>query len=139
MGQDLVEAMPCADGKRRAEPIAFGLYSTNGEGGALSSGLQALTAATTLKQSDNGRGFSNSGAAGSVTATLPTPFPGMMLLFVKKTNQTFVIAAAANTTVNGSATYTNSSNETASAFLQLYGISATEWLVVGKVGTWAIA
>lgn len=139
MGQDLVQTIPCADGVRRAEPIAFGLYSVDGAAGTLSAGVQALTAATTLKQSDNGRAFSNSGAAGSVTVTLPTPFAGMMLLFVKKTNQTFVVAAASGTTINGNATYTNSSNETSSAFLRLYGISATEWLVVGTAGTWATA
>ena len=107
---DLVESMPCADGKRRAEPAAFGLYSVNGAGGQLSSGVQPFTASATLLPSDHGRAFGNLGASGSVTLTLPTPWAGARFTFFKNQDKTLVVAAPAGVKINGNDTYTNSTN-----------------------------
>jgi len=136
---DTVHTMPCSDGIRRAEPVAFGQYSVNGAGGQLSAGPQPLTAAATLLPSDNGRAFSNSGAAGSVTATLPTPFAGCEFTFYKLTNQTFIIAAPNGVTICNNATYTNSANEVNTAMLKVVGISATQYRVHVEIGTWGKA
>lgn len=132
---DLVKPIPCADGERRAEPIAFGLYSPDATT-ALSTGLHALAGSVTLRQADQGRAFSNSAAA---TVTLPTPSFGHRFTFVKRHNSAFAVVAAAGTTINGNASYTNSENEVVTAWLELTAITPTQWLVTGTGGTWVTA
>ncbi len=100
-------------------------------------GVTAKTAAYTLTTGEFGKAFSNSGAGGSVTFTLPTPFAGAKAgPFFKPTAQNIVIAAAAGSTINGAASFTNTATEPYAVF-ELYGYSATLWIISNRQGTWA--
>lgn len=132
-----VRMKPCADGKQRPETVAFVSYAPDSNTAPV--GVKAFTAAATLRQADHGCAFSNEGAAGSVTITLPTPFPGARFTFFKLTNQTMVVSAPSGVTICNNATYTNSANEVNTAALVVVGISATAYRVMTEIGTWAKA
>ncbi len=100
----------------------------------------AKTAAYTVLSSDSGTVFTNRGASGSVTFTLPTPTAGFKLQFLKAVNnQNIVITAAAASTMNGltqGQTLTNSTSEYGTVSLEADG---TAWFVVASTGTWAVS
>jgi hypothetical protein len=95
----------------------------------------AKIAAYTITKGEVGGAFSNSGAGGSVTLTLPTPWAGALLwIFKITTGQNVVAAAEAASTIDGAASLTNSTSEV--GMLLLIGTSATTWQTLRK-GTWA--
>lgn len=96
--------------------------------------VTAKTASYTILSSEFGCAFSNSGASGSVTFTLPTPEAGALLFIIKATtNQNVVISG----TVPGGTTITNSTSEHGSIIL--VGLSDSSWAILGQRGTWAIS
>ena len=58
-------------------------------------GVAAKTAAYTVLASENGTTFTNRGAGGSVTLTLPAPFANAHYRFINHAAQAFLIAADA--------------------------------------------
>lgn len=132
-----VRMKPCADGKQRPETVAFTSYAPDANTAPV--GVKAFIAAATLRQADHNCAFSNEGASGSVTITLPTPFAGARFMFFKTAQQTLVVSAPAGVTINGNTTYTNSTNtsgEANQAFITVTGISATAYRITGSLGTW---
>jgi len=89
-----VRMRDCPDGYRRA---------SNGNR-YKGTGVAAKTAAYTVVQADDGKAFSNAGASGSVTITLPDGLPlGWWADFFVSAAQTLVLAA---TSINNAATLT---------------------------------
>lgn len=101
--------------------------------------VTAKTADYTVLSSDAWKAFSNSGASGSVTFTLPDPSTVLGLPFhiFKKTNQTVVLDPSGSATINGAATLSNTASEAGAAWVTAVAISATEYVTTAKLGTWA--
>lgn len=106
-------------------------------------GVSAKTGAYTVVAADVGTYFTNTGAAGSVTFTLPTPAAGLWYQFYVDASQAVVITATGSATIkNGTnaATAANGSVTnagTAGSTICLIAISATQWVTVDTpVGTW---
>lgn len=122
--------MDGADGN--AYPSNAALFGINPVSG---SAVTSKTASYTITAPEIGNAFKN-GAA--ITLTLPAPFAGAALWIFKTHDSTLTVAAAANTTINGAASFANStSGDTGKAMLGLIGISTTEWITTVKLGTWA--
>lgn len=135
-----IPVMDCGDGRVRAQ-----------------TGVQrapvAKTAAYTVLHSDAGTTFTNSGASGAVTFTLPLSdltvnpprrITGMRFRFVKYANQNLTLAVGTGAKINnGTATTGVYANTTSSAsswpLTDVEAISETEWAVFPGVGTWANA
>lgn len=124
--------MDCGDGIRRAD---------NGSAGIIA----AKTAAYTVTPGDANKIFTNRGAAGSVTFTLPAPKAGMRFTFIKAVaGQNLVVTTdVAATKLHGAAgatqgvTLTNSTaTEFGSVTLWCDGIA---WYTVASLGTWAVS
>lgn len=118
----------CADGSRRADNGCF--LQLNG-----SSVTTSKSASYTLKATEVGKSFSN-GAA--ITLTLPIPKGGEWYLINKMHNSTLTVAAGSGCTINAAASLANSTaGDVGKACLLVVAISATEWITVSMVGTWA--
>lgn len=128
-----VPMMPCADGQARARrDVAFGINPVS------NSPVTAKTAAYTITGQEYNCAFSNEGASGSVTFTLPTCFAGAVVgPILKEANQTIVLDGAGSDTIDGGATLQNTASEAARANVTLYGISATAWRSM-RTGTWNV-
>lgn len=128
-----VPMMPCADGQSRARrDVAFGLNPVSNEA------VTAKTAAYAITGQEYGCAFSNSGAGGSVTFTLPTCFAGAVVgPIFKMANQTIVLDGKDSDTIDGGATLQNTNSEANRACVVLYGISATAWMSM-RTGTWNV-
>lgn len=109
--------------------------------------VRAFTASyQILDCGDPGDIFTNAGATGSVTFTLPTAKNGRVIRFLKLAQQTFVIKAAANAAgataakINGGAangTYTNSAAENLK-FVEVFS-DGVDWFLAATNGTWVTA
>lgn len=86
-----VRIMDCGDGYRRAD------------NGCAGRGPFAKTAAYTVLATDAGKIFTNTGAAGAVTFTLPTVKAGMRFNFAVVAAQTLTLLATGGAKINGSA------------------------------------
>ena len=87
---------------------------------------------------ESGKIFTNTGASGSITFTLPTAAKGLVYSFAKVVAQDIVIDAAdgdyiADSTVSG--TISNVADGETWGYLTLLAVSASMWLVFGN-GTW---
>jgi hypothetical protein len=125
--------MGCGDTFVRADNAAkFGLNTISSAGGT---GITSKAASYTILAAEYGKAFSN-GAA--ITLTLPVPKVGMRIFIFKAHNSTLTVAASAGTTINGAASFANSTaGDVDIAFLELTGISDTKWVLTGREGTWA--
>lgn len=134
---EIVRLMDCGDAKRRADNGAF--FGLNHITSAAGTGVSAKTAAYTLTEAESGKAFSNSGASGSVTFTLPaSPKAGMWYFFEKIANQNLVVAPGAGATIENGSSLTNSTSGDANkATLTVVATSTTTWKVQGYRGTWA--
>lgn len=134
---EIVRMMDCGDASRRADNGAF--FGLNTISSAAGTGVTAKTAAYTLTAAETGKAFSNSGAGGSVTFTLPaSPKPGMWFFFEKVANQNVVVAAGAGATIENAASLTNSTaGDAAKGTLTVVATSTTTWKVAAYRGTWA--
>lgn len=133
-----VPVLDCGDGQRRPEtghPVAV-----------------AKTAAYTIpRDTPNGTIFTNTGATGSVTFTLPVTgnnpgdrITGKFFIFCKVANQNLVINPGTGAQINGNTASTGVfQNVTSSAntipMCTVTAISETSWAVNAGVGTWANA
>lgn len=133
-----VPVINCGDGRRRPEtghPVAV-----------------AKTAAYTIpRNTENGTIFTNEGASGSVTFTLPVTgskpgekIAGKFFVFCKVANQNLVINPGSGAQINGNTASTGVfQNVTSSAATipacTVTAISETSWVVNAGVGTWANA
>jgi hypothetical protein len=121
--------MDCGDSIRRAE---------NGSHGK---GPIAKTASYAIKATQTGTIFTNSGATGAVTFSLPTAKGGMRFTFIKVAAQNLLIKAAAGNKINGSTAgkvYQNVTGADAGTGTVTIFSDGTDWYVLGSVGTWAV-
>lgn len=138
MAMPYVGVEHCGDGHDRAKGGAFFPLNTSTD-----TVVTAKTASYTVLAKDAFKAFSNSGASGSVTFTLPTPSAstalGVPFWFFKLTAQNVVIAVPAGVTLDGASTLTNSAAEAGAACLCVVAISATAYMATVVKGTWASA
>ena len=126
-----VPMMSCKDGQARAKnDVAFGINPVSNEA------VTAKTADYTITSREYGCAFSNLGAGGPVTFTLPTCFAGAKVgPIFKPTAQNIVLDGAGSDTINGAATLSNTATEP-NAMVTLYGISSSAW-IAEFMGTFA--
>lgn len=101
--------------------------------------ITAKTASYTITATDLalGNAFSNAGASGAITLTLPAPKVGARLWVLKQAQQNLTLAPPSGVDVDGYTSYwRNTAAENNKATL-LIGISATKWVAVLSTGTWA--
>jgi hypothetical protein len=131
MDQPQLGLMDCGDGYRRADNGSFG------------KGPVAKTAAYTVKALETGTIFTNAGATGSITFTLPTPAAGMRFTFVKAdvAAHFIVLQAPSGVSIGGRTSGQVYKNVTTADFgvCTLLGISSTEYAIVSEKGTWVNA
>jgi hypothetical protein len=101
----------------------------------------AKTAGYTILADQRGAIFSNLGATGALTLTLPTAAKGLNFCFYTGAAQTLYIDPAGTNQISH---LTNAggdriSNATAGDSVCLVGISTSAWIPLGEVGTWADA
>lgn len=84
--------------------------------------------------------FSNSGAAGAVTFTLPRPVAGRIFTFVKSTvGQNLILQATNGAKINNGTANQKYQNTTSEAGVCTIFADGTNWFVLGEKGTWANA
>lgn len=105
--------------------------------------VEAKTASYPIVAGDNAKVFTNEGAAGSVTFTLPAAAAGYELTFVVQAAQSFVVTANTGDTIRiGGSVSTSAGTATSSSIgsvLKIVSINATEWVAVSYTGSWALA
>lgn len=86
--------------------------------------------------------FTNKGAGGSITLSLPTAAAGLEYTFVIMETQTLVIDAAAGDTIqiagSTSAASGNISAATQGHTVTIVAMDATEWIAHSVIGTWTV-
>jgi len=96
----------------------------------------------TILDTDSGTMFTNNGAAGTVTLTLPTAAAGLTYVFVVKETQTLDIVRAGSDVIydnNGTTTSTHVSSNAAGRVIRLTAIAAGIWVTESIVGSWTYA
>jgi hypothetical protein len=91
---------------------------------------------------DTSNTFTNTGAAGTVNFTLPTPIIGLEYTFYIDVPLTLTVTAASSTTIRlaGSVSVSagNVTSNTVGNTITVRAISATQWVVVAHEGTWTV-
>jgi len=98
----------------------------------IASGPRVITA------DESGKIFTNTGASGSITFTLPTAAKGLMYSFAKVVAQDMIIDAADGDYIadsSASGTISNTRDSEVWGFITLLAVSSSMWLVYGN-GTW---
>jgi hypothetical protein len=117
--------MQCGDGFERADNSSLGR-------------TRAKTANYTILQNEDRHAYTNAGAAGAVTFTLPAPKDGDLLHFIKVVPaQNLLIQATNGAKINNGTAdkiYQNVTSETGTCTLTSDG---TNWFVLCQFGTWA--
>lgn len=100
--------------------------------------ITAKTASYTITATDLalGNAFSNAGASGAITLTLPAPKAGARLWVLKQAQQNLTLSAASGTTIDGASSWANTAAQN-NKWTLLIGMSSTLWTVVASSGTWA--
>jgi hypothetical protein len=123
-----VPVMPCGDGLYRAENHNLGL-------------VEDKTASYTIKENDPlGAIWSNRGASGAVTFTLPEPKAGRRETFFKVAAQNLLVQATNGAKINGGTAdkiYQNVTGADAGIGTCTIVADGTDWFVLGEKGTWA--
>jgi hypothetical protein len=87
--------------------------------------------------------YTNSGAGGSITATLAAAEAGLEYIFYVQSANNIVVTAAAGDTIRIAGGVSSSggtaTNGTVGGVLQLVAINATEWVAIATQGTWTLA
>jgi hypothetical protein len=129
---EIIKAHDGGDGRRWAANDNFGQ-------------VQVKTSAYTIKSYESaGKAFSNRGATGSVTFTLPAPKAGAWFRFIRATPaQNIVITRSGSANIRGGATPFTGTSATASTASQ-YAVTdvisdGTDWYLYGSVGTWTLS
>lgn len=105
--------------------------------------VTAKTSNYTLLATDSGTVFTNAGAAGSVSFTLPTAAAGLEYTIIATTAQTVVLVADSGHTIrNGGSVTSSSGNFTSDAtkgvLLKVIATGTTEWYTESIVGSWTV-
>jgi hypothetical protein len=103
-----------------------------------------VTTSQNIVANQNGSIFTNSGASGSVTLTLPTPLVGLQYTFVVVAAQTLQINATGGSVVIGlgelaSTAGGNVSSNSPYSAVSLVCLSSTLWAATSTSGTWSLA
>lgn len=100
--------------------------------------VYAKTASYQLKAYESGATFTNLGAAGSVTLTLPTARAGLRFLVAVQAAQVLQVVPGAGDEVllAGTASATGYEADAVGEFVELIALDATTWLVRATHGTW---
>ena len=99
--------------------------------------VKARTASFAPAHTDIGLAFTNSGAAGAITASLPKASPGAFYWFFVATAQSFVVAPKAVDTIRGHALGVCISANTVGNFLWLQCLVTGFWEPLINVGPFA--
>jgi hypothetical protein len=141
MSTQNIPVMPCGDGDTRADNAA--LFGMNSYPGPSPTAGRALTASTTLLAGEAGKLFTNTGASGAVTATLPAPKFGMVFHFRKVASQILNVAVTGSGITIGAAG-TNAASpsgatEAGTACITVVAVSDAKYIIWCGYGTaWAI-
>lgn len=104
--------------------------------------ITAKTAGYNVLSGDSQTVFTNTGASGSVTFTLPTASAGLEYFFYIDAVQTVVVTAPASTTIRlggtASATAGNVTAGAAGNMVHIIAISSTQYVTLGYNGTWTV-
>jgi predicted RNA-binding protein with PUA-like domain len=104
--------------------------------------VEAVTANETLAITDSGHTFTNEGATGTVTLTLPTASAGLNFTFVIQAAQTFTIAANLSDTIRYADIVSAAAGDVSAGdignVVRVEAINATEWIVTNLIGTWTV-
>lgn len=118
-----------------------GVGYLNGSKVLVSAKTQAVSPYSVSSTTDNRVCFTNEGATGGVTFSLPTAAANLDYTFYVQAAQTLTIDAASGDTIRFGATVTAAdgsiSSSTVGSAIRLRAINATEWVAVALVGTWA--
>lgn len=105
-------------------------------------GLLPVTTNQSLKYEQSEVLFANRGASGTVNLTLPSPVTSMTYTFYVDAAQSLTVVASGGATIRDAGTVGaangNITSNTVGSFVKLYAISATEWVVVQKEGSWTV-
>lgn len=125
---DALEFAVIAQLRRR---FLFDRHMTQLQSPLVGNRLVAKTADFTMTSADNGRHFTNVGAAGTIVPTLPTAVRGLELMFSASAAQTMTVTASGSDKIasSGSVTGTTYSLTTGKSLL-LVGISALLWQAI---------
>jgi len=97
--------------------------------------ITAKTSNYTVLSADKHTFFTNTGAAGGVTFTLPTPAAGLTYEFYRDANQTVTVDVATGVTIRVGASVTTDGGDVTldavGSLLRIVAISATQW--VGEI------
>lgn len=124
-----LETWECGDGNVRSNAAA-----------AFPSPIVAKTDDYTIKGHESGKCFSNAGASGAVVFTLPTPWVGAQFHFVKVVqDQDLTIDVPSGVKIDDQTagySLSNTVTEVGLATITVEGVSATEYAVRFRNGTW---
>jgi hypothetical protein len=117
----------------------------NGGWGGIGGGsaVSIKTANYTVLATDNNTTFTNTGAGGSVTFTLPTAAASLNYCFINDQTTTIVVLATGSNTIrNGSVVTTANGNLTDGAAkgsrVCIQGLNSTEWYVNSITSSWTV-
>lgn len=105
--------------------------------------LQDKTTSYTVTVNESGGVLTNTGAAGGITFTLPTPVIGLTYTFVTGAAQALSITTttpASEEIIDGGTVDANdilASAATRGISVTVIAISSTSWVVIAKTGTWS--
>lgn len=118
--------MPCGDGRTRADTHSLGMV------------IAKTASYTIIEHEQQGRVFSNKGAAGAVTFTLPKPLGGRLFTFVKAVPaQNLLIQGTNGAKINNGTANKIYQNVTSEAGVCTLFADGTDWFVLSEKGTWA--
>lgn len=102
--------------------------------------VEADTSNTTINATSTGQVYTNAGATGTITYTLPnTVVAGEHITFIVLANQTINISAPGGTGFrDGGVTGTVMSSGTIGSVLYIVGVNPTTWETVHRTGNWAM-
>jgi len=100
--------------------------------------VTAKTASYTILDQENGATFTNEGAAGAITLTLPTPRPGLRVgVFIAAAQTVNVVPPAVESVyLDGTESTTGWWANAVGEYVEFVGIDSTTWLARSPAGTW---
>jgi hypothetical protein len=124
---------------RSAAGVGIVTDGSTGIGAMLAKNPQAAkTANYTVLVTDSNTSFRNTGAAGAVALSLPTPVEGTIFRAYVTAAQTFGFTATSSATIRDGATVSAANgtitSNTVGDYVELEAISTTAWMVVRKGG-----
>lgn len=117
--------MDCGDGIRRANNGSVGVVA-------------AKTASYTININEAGKMFTNKGAGGAVTFTLPAPKEGAFFKFAVIAAQNIVVTATGGAKIDGGSANGSincASTQALAGSAEVFCPDGTNWIAL-KTGTW---